>query len=98
MKRRILFVVSVIVLSSTLAFAGQPFGNNWGKWGVDDQLGTLNYITPQKIVEASKLVKSGKVINVAIDLKADMPGLSWLSVVRAGCSGHRECLHIGLSA
>lgn len=74
MKRRILFMVLVMVLSSAVAFAGQPFGNNWGKWGANDQLGTLNYITPQKIVEAAKLVKSGKVINVAIDLKPDMPG------------------------
>ena len=22
---------------------------NWGKWGADDELGTLNYITPRKI-------------------------------------------------
>jgi len=39
---------------------------NWGRWGDDDQLGTLNYVTPQKIIEASKLVKQGKVISLAI--------------------------------
>ena len=39
---------------------------NWGKWGADDQLGTLNYITPQKIIDASNLVKQGKVISLAI--------------------------------
>ena len=39
---------------------------NWGKWGPDDQLGTLNYITPQKIIDASNLVKQGKVISLAI--------------------------------
>jgi len=22
---------------------------NWGKWGADDEIGTLNYITPEKI-------------------------------------------------
>jgi hypothetical protein len=26
---------------------------NWGKWGPNDQLGTLNYITPEKIVVGS---------------------------------------------
>ncbi len=26
---------------------------NWGKWGKDDQLGTLNYITPEKIIQAA---------------------------------------------
>jgi len=36
--------------------------NNWGKWGPDDQIGALNYITPNVIVEAAKLVKKGKVI------------------------------------
>lgn len=39
---------------------------NWGKWGGDDQLGTLNYITPQKIIDASNLVKQGKVLSLAI--------------------------------
>lgn len=37
--------------------------NNWGKWGPDDEIGTLNYITPQTIVDSAKLVKKGKVIN-----------------------------------
>lgn len=26
---------------------------NWGKWGDSDQIGTLNYITPEKIIAAS---------------------------------------------
>jgi len=39
---------------------------NWGRWGADDQLGTLNHITPEKIVEAGKLVRQGKVISLAI--------------------------------
>ena len=39
---------------------------NWGKWGPNDQLGTLNYITPEKVVEAAKLVKQGKSISLAI--------------------------------
>ena len=30
---------------------------NWGKWGPDDQAGTLNYVTPEDIVKASALVK-----------------------------------------
>ena len=27
--------------------------SNWGKWGQDDQLGALNYITPQKRAQAA---------------------------------------------
>ena len=32
---------------------------NWGKWGPDDQLGTLNYVSPQDIVKAAALVRKG---------------------------------------
>lgn len=28
---------------------------NWGKWGPDDELGTLNYITPDAIAQAAQL-------------------------------------------
>jgi kynurenine formamidase len=38
---------------------------NWGKWGEDDQLGTLNYITSEKVIQAATLVQSGKVISLA---------------------------------
>ena len=38
---------------------------NWGRWGDDDQVGTLNFITPDKITQAAGLVKQGKVIDMA---------------------------------
>ncbi|MGE0680978.1 MAG: cyclase family protein [Candidatus Binatia bacterium] len=44
---------------------GQKY-KNWGKWGTNDQLGTLNYITPEKVVESAKLVKQGKSFSLAI--------------------------------
>lgn len=39
--------------------------SNWGKWGPNDQLGTLNYITPEMVRNASRLVKDGKIISLA---------------------------------
>jgi kynurenine formamidase len=39
---------------------------NWGKWGPDDQIGTLNYVTPDKIVEAAKEIKLGEVYSLSI--------------------------------
>ena len=27
---------------------------NWGKWGPDDELGVLNYVTPEDIVNARR--------------------------------------------
>jgi kynurenine formamidase len=39
--------------------------SNWGRWGKDDQLGTLNLITSEKRVQAAALVKSGVAISLA---------------------------------
>lgn len=39
--------------------------SNWGRWGKDDQLGTLNLITPKKRQEAAKLVKRGVSVSLA---------------------------------
>ena len=33
--------------------------SNWGRWGPDDELGTLNLITPQKVAQAGSLVRDG---------------------------------------
>ncbi|GIK81428.1 MAG: cyclase family protein [Pseudorhodoplanes sp.] len=46
---------------------------NWGKWGPDDEIGTLNYATPELVAAAAKLVKNGKSFPLAIPLGADGP-------------------------
>ena len=45
---------------------------NWGKWGPDDELGTLNYITPETIVRASRAVKRG--VNFSLSIPFDSQG------------------------
>ena len=30
---------------------------NWGRWGADDERGTINFITPEKVIEAGRLVR-----------------------------------------
>src|ERR687892_1803858 len=40
---------------------------NWGKWGPDDEIGTLNYTRAEDIVAAAQLVKKGKVISLALN-------------------------------
>src|SRR5438552_18798952 len=42
--------------------------SNWGRWGKDDQLGTLNLITPAKRRAALALVKEG--VPVSLSAKA----------------------------
>jgi dTDP-4-amino-4,6-dideoxygalactose transaminase len=34
---------------------------NWGRWGKDDQIGTLNHVTPQDVVKAASLIPLGEV-------------------------------------
>ena len=43
--------------------------SNWGRWGDDDQFGTLNNITPDDIVGAGQLIRKGKTFALGLDLK-----------------------------
>src|SRR5262249_60319526 len=40
---------------------------NWGKWGPDDEIGTLNYTQPEDIIAAAQLVRKGKVMSLALN-------------------------------
>jgi kynurenine formamidase len=41
---------------------------NWGRWGPDDQLGTLNLITRDRIRAAAGLVRSGRRVSLQIPI------------------------------
>jgi kynurenine formamidase len=47
--------------------------SNWGRWGPDDERGTVNLITPERLVAAGRLIKIGKVFDLGIPLGADGP-------------------------
>ena len=38
--------------------------SNWGRWGPDDQRGTLNLITPAKARQAAALVQTGEAVTL----------------------------------
>lgn len=42
--------------------------SNWGRWGEDDELGTLNLVTPAKSKAAAALVQEGVTVSMAHDL------------------------------
>lgn len=46
---------------------------NWGRWGATDELGTVNFITAEKIKAAARLVRQGKVLSLAIPFDANGP-------------------------
>lgn len=52
--------------------------SNWGRWGTEDSLGTLNLITPEKRRAAAALVRDGATISCAHDIEsraqASQPG------------------------
>lgn len=47
--------------------------SNWGRWGEDDQLGTVNLITPDAITSAALEIKTGRVFSLSIPLGASGP-------------------------
>jgi kynurenine formamidase len=38
--------------------------SNWGKWGPDDEVGALNYLGPEQVLAAVRLVSEGKVFTL----------------------------------
>jgi len=42
--------------------------SNTGKWGADDELGTLNYVTAAKRIAAAQLVRTGEVVSLGRDI------------------------------
>jgi kynurenine formamidase len=46
--------------------------SNWGRWGKDDQKGTVNLITPAKRKQAAALVKEGFAVSLARDTETNV--------------------------
>jgi kynurenine formamidase len=42
--------------------------NNWGRWGPDDEIGTINFVTPEVRRAAAACVKTGKAFSLALPL------------------------------
>src|SRR5437588_1465781 len=53
-----------------------PPGSSWHLFGPDDQLGTLNFLTPETAVEAAALVRRGTVVNLDYPLNTFVPSLA----------------------
>jgi kynurenine formamidase len=47
--------------------------SNWGRWGPDDEIGTLNFITPAALVRAGSLMRSGKAFSLALEFNQNGP-------------------------
>jgi kynurenine formamidase len=47
--------------------------SNWGRWGPEDERGTANLLTAQRVLEACAAVSTGTVYNLGIELKQGAP-------------------------
>lgn len=52
---------------------GDEAASNWGRWGADDERGTLNLLTEAEVARAAALVRKGKVYSLAVPLAPDAP-------------------------
>jgi kynurenine formamidase len=51
--------------------------SNWGRWGADDVLGTLNFLTEDKRVEGARLVRRGVSFSLSQSFDMDGPQKGW---------------------
>lgn len=58
----------------------RPNQSTWGDWGENDQLGRLNLITPDKVLQGIEEVKEGKTFCLSLPL--DYPGGQVINKVR----------------
>jgi kynurenine formamidase len=67
--------------------------NNWGRWGPDDEIGTLNLITDDVVRRAAACVKTGKRFSLAIPMSEDGPMLGNIPPGRKNPEQHKFELH-----
>ncbi|WP_330276179.1 cyclase family protein [Lentzea sp. NBC_00516] len=51
--------------------------SNWGRWGADDVLGTLNFLTEDKRREAAALIRKGASFSLSQRFDVDGPQKGW---------------------
>ncbi len=59
-------------MTTTTRWKNRPEGSNWGDFGPDDQLGRLNFLTPEKVKQGIAEVKEG--LTFCLSLPLDYPG------------------------
>lgn len=63
--------------------------SNWGRWGDDDQRGTLNFITRERVLAACAIPRSGRVISCALPFDHKGP--------QTGAGGRHNPIHTMLA-
>lgn len=75
-----------------------PPHSAWGVWGLLDQLGCLNHLTPDRIVEASKLVETGVSVGLNWELHQMKVPPSYRTALKHEIFPLEECINVNRSA
>ena len=59
-------------MTVTKRWKQRPPGSTWGDWGDDDELGRINLLTPEKVLQGVREVEAG--ISFCLSLPLDYPG------------------------
>ncbi|MDH3749100.1 MAG: cyclase family protein [Gammaproteobacteria bacterium] len=72
---RILSVAAILLVCTHAASAQMLSGDDTlpSEWGADDERGAANRITPQKVLEATQLIKEGRIYELGRVYEAGMP-------------------------
>ena len=73
MRKYPLTLIAIFALFTVVAQAQQKPCLTASKFGPDDQIGNVNYITPAKTLAATKLVTKGKAYRLGIETNKDTP-------------------------
>jgi kynurenine formamidase len=99
MKLKINAAAAAIAATLAATFAGGAMAQaSWypNKWGPTDEIGAANYLTPELALQASKLVKTGKVYSLGINVNTSTPAYPprtcSLYIVQPGQTGSAEGL------
>lgn len=61
---------------------GNPPRSSWGLWGDDDQLGTINLLTPERVAAAARLARKGAVFALNWELEKPSPPVFFRETLR----------------
>ena len=65
----------LFVMLGAMFFPASFGQDDWypSKHGADDTLGAINHLSPEKVIEAAKLIKTGKTYPLGVELGRETP-------------------------
>ena len=86
--------LSLSILGAQVAQAQDAQSWCKSKWGSDDEKGATNLLSPQLVLEAAKLVKTGKVYPLGLETNSKTPAFPPrtfnITVLQPGQTGRRQ--------